>query len=76
MPDWSEEPGIYRIMVYTIQINKFIIRLDVEGLQTRMCEVEIILNDRPISLMSDDRNDLDTLTPSFDILRTQQKLPV
>ena len=40
------------------------VHLDDEGLNTLMCEVEHILNNRPLTLASDDPNDLDTLTPS------------
>lgn len=38
--------------------------LDDEGLQTIFCEVEAILNDRPITEVSDDPNDLEALTPN------------
>lgn len=38
--------------------------LDDEGLQTIFCEVEAILNDRPITKVSDDPNDLEALTPN------------
>lgn len=38
--------------------------LDDEGLQTALCEVEAILNDRPITTVSDDHNDLEALTPN------------
>ncbi|XP_041932487.1 uncharacterized protein LOC121695553 [Alosa sapidissima] len=42
--------------------------LDDEGLQTIFCEVEAILNDRPITKASDDSNDLETLTPNHILL--------
>lgn len=42
--------------------------LDDEGLQTILCEVEAILNDRPITRMSDDPNDLEALTPNHILL--------
>lgn len=38
--------------------------LDDEGLQTALCEVEAILNDRPITTVSGDPNDLEALTPN------------
>ncbi|KAL0196748.1 hypothetical protein M9458_005288, partial [Cirrhinus mrigala] len=38
--------------------------LDEEGLQTLFCEVEAILNDRPITKVSEDPNDLEALTPN------------
>lgn len=41
---------------------------DDEGLQTLLCEVEAILNDRPITRISDDPNDLEPLTPNHILL--------
>ncbi|KAK0139489.1 hypothetical protein N1851_023681 [Merluccius polli] len=43
-------------------------RLDDDGLQTVMCEAEAILNDRPITKLSDDPNDLEPLTPNHILL--------
>ena len=42
--------------------------LDDDGLHTVMCEVEAILNDRPITKLSDDPNDLEALTPNHLLL--------
>ena len=42
--------------------------LDDEGLQTLFCEVEAILNDRPLTKVSDDPNDLEALTPNHILL--------
>ena len=42
--------------------------LDDDGLHTVMCEVEAILNDRPITQLSDDPNDLEALTPNHLLL--------
>jgi hypothetical protein len=42
--------------------------LDDEALQTVLCEAEAILNDRPISKLSDDPNDLEALTPNHLLL--------
>lgn len=42
--------------------------LDEEGLQTLFCEVEAILNDRPITKASEDPNDLEALTPNHILL--------
>lgn len=42
--------------------------LDDEGLQTLICEVEAILNDRPITTLSDDPMDLEALTPNHLLL--------
>ena len=38
--------------------------LDDEGLHTVLCEVELIMNDRPITSVSNDPNDLEALTPN------------
>lgn len=50
--------------------------LDEEGLYTLFCEVESILNNRPISRASMDLNDLEALTPNhLLLLKTQPCLP-
>lgn len=38
--------------------------LDEENLHTILCEVEAILNDHPMTKVSDDVNDLEALTPN------------
>ncbi|KAK0141947.1 hypothetical protein N1851_020380 [Merluccius polli] len=43
-------------------------RLDDDGLHTVMCEAEAILNDRPITKLSDDPHDLEPLTPNHILL--------
>ncbi len=48
--------------------------LDDEGLHTVLCEVEAILNNRPITKMSEDPNDLEPLTPNH--LLTMKRKPV
>lgn len=42
--------------------------LDDEGLNTLMCEVEAIVNGRPITKLSDDPRDLEPLTPNHLLL--------
>ncbi len=42
--------------------------LDDEELQTLFCEVESILNSRPITTLSDDHHDLEPLTPNHILL--------
>lgn len=42
--------------------------LDDDALHTALCEVEAILNDRPVTQLSDDPCDLETLTPNHLLL--------
>ena len=50
--------------------------LDDEGLQTLMCEVEAILNARPLTKVSDDPRDLKAITPNhLLLLRADTTLP-
>ena len=46
--------------------------LDEEGLQTVLCEVESILNSRPLTKESTDLNDLEALTPNHLLLLKKQ----
>ena len=47
-----------------------------DGLHTLLCEVESILNGRPITHASDDVDDLDALTPNHILtLRSERRLP-
>ena len=50
--------------------------LDEEGLQMFFCEWEAILNGRPITMPSNDINDLEALTPQhLLLLKTNPNLP-
>ncbi|KAK0150310.1 hypothetical protein N1851_008772 [Merluccius polli] len=50
--------------------------LDDETLQTALCEVEAIMNDRPITTVSGDPNDLEPLTPNHLLqLKAQPIMP-
>jgi len=50
--------------------------LDDEGLATLMCEVENIVNGRPLTKVSDDPRDLEALTPNhLLLLRSGSSLP-
>lgn len=42
--------------------------LDDEGFHTVLCEAEAILNDRPITKLSEDPNDLEALQPNHLLL--------
>lgn len=46
--------------------------MDDECLQTVLCEVEAIINDRPITVSSDDPNDVEALTPNHLLLLKKQ----
>ena len=50
--------------------------LDDEGMATLMCEVEFIVNSRPLTKVSDDARDLEPLTPNhLLLLRSGPSLP-
>lgn len=64
--------SIRQIMVATLREQS----LDDEGLQTFFCECEAILNSRPITMPSNDINDLEALTPQhLLLLKIQPNLP-
>ena len=48
--------------------------LNDEGFHTVLCEVEAILNDRPITKLSGDPNDLEALTPNH--ILTMKRMPI
>ncbi len=50
--------------------------MDDESFHTILCEAEAFLNDRPITKLSDDPNDLEALTPNHILqLRSKPFLP-
>lgn len=55
---------VRKILVSVLQQQS----LDYEILHTILCEVEAILNDRPLTKVSDDVNDLEALTPNHILL--------
>ncbi|XP_035985471.1 uncharacterized protein LOC118558973 isoform X4 [Fundulus heteroclitus] len=72
IPAASHQGGVWERLIRSIRsILVSVLKeqvLDDEGLQTVFCEVEAILNDRPITKVSDDSNDLEALTPNHLLL--------
>lgn len=75
-PAASHQGGVWERQIRTVRkilnsvLNQQI--LDDEGLHTVLCEVEAIINDRPITKASDDPNDLEPLTPNHLLLMKKQ----
>lgn len=67
-PHGAHHGGVWERLIQQVKnVLHSILRqqsLDDEALQTTFCEVEAILNDRPITSASDDPNDLEALTPN------------
>ncbi len=79
-PGASHHGGAWERQIRTVRkVLNSVLRqqvLDDDGLHTLFCEVESIINDRPITKMSDDPNDLEALTPNHLLLmRKQASLP-
>ncbi len=72
---WEREIRSIRNVLSAL-LNDQKIRLKDEEFATLMCEVEAILNGRPLTLMSDDPNDLEVITLNHLLLhRTGSALP-
>ena len=57
-------------------LKEQVVHLNDESLQTLFCEVESILNSRPLTQVTDDPNDLEALTPNhLLLLQPRQGLP-
>ena len=71
-PRGSHHGGIWERMIRSVrQILNSVVKvqtLDEEGLRTLFCEIEAILNDRPITKVPDQHNDLEALTPNHLLL--------
>ncbi len=71
-PTGSHHGGVLERCIRTVrQVMKALVReqtLDEESLHTLMCEVESIVNGRPITKLSDDPQDLEPLTPNHLLL--------
>lgn len=79
-PAASHHGGVWERSIRTVRkVMKAITKeqlLDDEGLNTLMCEVEAIVNGRPLTKLSDDPRDLEPLTPNhLLLLRSGSKLP-
>ena len=79
-PAGSHHGGVWERLIRMVRnVLRSVLKqqmLDEEGLQTLMCEVEAILNDRPLTKSSDDPMDLEALTPNhLLLLKTQPILP-
>ena len=72
---WERLIRSVRKVLYSI-MHEQNVRLDDENLRTLFCEVEAILNGRPITTVSDDVNDLKVLAPNdLLLLRNGQSFP-
>lgn len=79
-PAASHHGGVWERQIRTVRkVLSSLLKqqlLDDEGLQTLLCEVESIINDRPITTTSNDPNDLEALTPNhLLVMRTQPNIP-
>jgi len=69
-PAASHMGGVWERQIRTVRkvlaslSREFGYKLDDESLQTLMCEVESIINSRPLTTVSSDPNDTDPLTPN------------
>jgi hypothetical protein len=73
---WERLIRSVRKVLYSI-MHEQNVRLDDENLRTLFCEVEAILNGRPITTVSDDVNDLKVLAPNdLLLLRNEQNFPL
>ena len=71
-PAASHHGGVWERCIRTVRkVMKVLLKeqvLDDEGLNTLMCEVESIVNGRPITKVSDDAKDFNALTPNHLLL--------
>ena len=78
-PAGSHHGGVWERCIRTIRkVMSALLKeqvLDDEGLATLMCEVESIVNGRPLTKVSDDPRDLKALTPNHLLLHFGTTLP-
>ncbi|XP_064638262.1 uncharacterized protein LOC135494280 [Lineus longissimus] len=80
-PSAPHQGGVWERQIQTVKRKlKVVFKeqcLNDEGLCTLLCEVEAVVNDRPLTRASDDPNDLDVLTPNdLLLLKKQPFMPV
>ena len=68
---WERQVTLVQKVLKSVLLEQTI---DDECLQTVLCEVEAIINDRPITASSDDPNDVEPLTPNHLVLLKKQPL--
>ena len=81
-PSGSHFGGVWERLIRSVRkilyslLQERLVRLDDEMLHTLFCEVELILNNRPITTISDNHSDLEALTPNhLLLLRPGDNLP-
>ena len=71
-PGASHQGGVWERQIRTVRkVLGALLKqqvLDDDGLHTLLCEVESIINSRPLTKMSEDPNDLEALTPNHLLL--------
>ncbi len=69
-PAGSHHGGIWErvICMFRKVLSSLLHQQTLEGFHTMFCEAEAMLNDRPITKLSEDPNDLEALTPNHLIL--------
>lgn len=77
-PAASHHGGAWERLIHLVKKVLFSVlqqqHVDDESLHTIICEVEAILNDQPITKVSDDPNDLEALTPNHLLLLKRKPL--
>ncbi len=76
-PSGSHFGGVWERLIRSVRrilyalLHEQNVRLDDESLQTLFCEVEAIMNSRPLTMVSSDVKDLEVLTPNHLLLLRQ-----
>ncbi|XP_070570536.1 uncharacterized protein [Ptychodera flava] len=72
---WERHIRTIRKIIFSL-LKEQPLRMSDEALRTLFCEVEAIINSRPITRLSEDLNDLEALTPNHLLmLKPKQALP-